>query len=636
MKQVIMGTAGHIDHGKTAMIKALTGIDCDRLKEEKERGITIDLGFAYLSLDNNIQLGIVDVPGHERFVKNMLAGAGGIDFVLLVIAADEGIMPQTREHLAICELLKIKDGLVALTKKDLVEQDWLELVEEEMRDFLQDTFLSQCPIIPVSSKNGENLAELRKAIAVIADRVSPRIFEGTFRLPIDRVFTIKGFGTVVTGTAISGKVSLDQMVTLYPKGLTARIRGIQVHGKQVQEAIAGQRTAINLQGVSRDEVERGDVISVSGGLYPTYILNVSLQLLADAPRPLKDRTRVRFHHGTNEIIGRVHLLDREELLPGEEAYVQFHLEKLLAALPKDRYVIRSYSPIQTIGGGEILEIASKREKKGRREVIEHFAIMDKGEDSQIIEHQFLQAGSSGLKLSELIPRTYLPLSRLKEIYNALEEKGRAIRLPGDTDWLLHKDIYQKLLDEILTQLQTFHSKFPLKLGMSKEELKSKSRISEEKIFLKILQVLEREGKIVMDGEKVRIASHSVQLAGRQEELKGGIEQEYRSAGFQPPDLERVYEKFSIQKPEEKQLINLLLEEKRLVRVKGDMFFHADNLREIEQRLKEFLKKNETISPSEFKELFGVSRKYAIPLLEYFDSKKITMRMGDKRVLRRET
>src|SRR3990170_3646735 len=376
MKQIVMGTAGHIDHGKTALIKAVTGIDCDRLKEEKERGITIDLGFAYLFLDNNIQLGIVDVPGHEKLVKNMLAGAGGIDFVLLVIAADEGIMPQTREHRAICELLKIKDGLVVLTKKDLVEQDWLDLVEEEVRDFLHNTFLSQCPIIPVSSKSGENLDELRKAISLIAGRVPPKINEGTFRLPIDRVFTIKGFGTVVTGTALSGKISLDQSVTIYPRGLTARIREIQVHGKQVGETIAGQRTAINLQGVSKDEIERGDVISISGGLCPTYILNVSLQLLVDAPRPVKDRTRVRFHHGTREIIGRVHLLDREELLPGQEAYVQFHLEEPLAALPKDRYVIRSYSPIQTIGGGEVLEIAPKKVKKGRREVIDHFTIMD--------------------------------------------------------------------------------------------------------------------------------------------------------------------------------------------------------------------------------------------------------------------
>lgn len=635
MKQIVMGTAGHIDHGKTALIKAITGIDCDRLKEEKERGITIDLGFAYLFLDNNIQLGIVDVPGHEKFVKNMLAGAGGIDFVLLVIAADEGIMPQTREHRAICELLKIKDGLVVLTKKDLVEQDWLDLVEEEVRDFLHNTFLSQCPIIPVSSKSGENLDELRKAISLIAGRVPPKINEGTFRLPIDRVFTIKGFGTVVTGTALSGKISLDQSVTIYPRGLTARIRGIQVHGKQVGETIAGQRTAINLQGVSKDEIERGDVISISGGLCPTYILNVSLQLLADAPRPVKDRTRVRFHHGTREIIGRVHLLDREELLPGQEAYVQFHLEEPLAALPKDRYVIRSYSPIQTIGGGEVLEIAPKKVKKGRREVIDHFTIMDRGEESQVIEHQLLQAGNTGLKLTELIPRTHLPPNRLKDIYRSLEEKGKAIKLSGDAYWLLHKDIYQELIDDMLGQLQNFHTKFPLKLGISKEELKSKSLISEEKIFLKLLQELEREGKIVVEGEKVKSAGHSVQLVGRQEELKDAIEHQYLSAGFQPPDLEKVYEKLSIQKAEEQQLVNVLLEEKRLVRVKGDMFFHTESLREIEQGLKDFLKRNGAITPGEFKELFSISRKYAIPLLEYFDSKKITMRMADKRILRRD-
>jgi selenocysteine-specific elongation factor len=636
MKQIVMGTAGHIDHGKTALIKALTGIDCDRLKEEKERGITIDLGFAYLPLANDIVLGIVDVPGHERFVRNMLAGAAGIDFVLLVIAADEGIMPQTREHLAICQLLRIKDGLVALTKKDLVEEDWLELMTEEVRDFLQDTFLDQSPIIPVSSRSGEGIEELREAIAHTASQVPARVSEGTFRLPIDRVFTIKGFGTVVTGTTHTGSIGVDQPVTIYPRGLTARVRGIQVHGKQVTTAIAGQRTAINLQGVSKEEISRGDVISIAGGLYPSYLFNAFLQILPDAPRPLKDRTRIRFHHGTNEIIGRVHLVDTDELLPGQGTYVQFHLEKPLVALPKDRYVIRSYSPIQTIGGGELIEVAPKRIRKGKPGIIEHFILMDKGKDIEIVEHQLLQAGSNGLRLKELIPKTHLPLTRLQEIYQALENNGQAIRLPGEGDWLLHMQVYQELIDHMLEQLKNFHTKFPLKGGISKEELKSRSLITEDKIFLKLLQELERKGKIVVEGEKVRSAQHSVRLEGKLEKLKYNIEREYSAGGFQPPDVEKVCEKLSLRNSDERQLINVLLEEGRLVRVKGDLLYHQDSLKTIEQKLKEFLKKHKTISPGEFKELFQLSRKYAIPLLEYFDSQKLTMRMGDKRILRRES
>jgi len=636
MKQIVMGTAGHIDHGKTALIKALTGIDCDRLKEEKERGITIDLGFAYLPLDDEAILGIVDVPGHERFVRNMLAGAAGIDFVLLVIAADEGVMPQTREHLAICQLLRIKDGLIAITKKDLVEPDWLDLVIEETRDFIKGSFLAGCPIVPVSSRTGEGVEELKRMIAQVAARVPARQIQGTFRLPIDRVFTIKGFGTVVTGTTHTGRIGLDSMVTIYPRGLTARVRGIQVHGKQVKEAIAGQRTALNLQGVGKDEIERGDVVSVAGGLSPSHLVNASLYLLPEAPRPLKNRTRIRFHHGTSEIIGRVLLLDREELSPGEETYVQFYLERPLVALPKDYYVIRSYSPILTIGGGQLLEITTRKVRsKNRQEIKEHLGLLDRGEDAQIVEYHILQAGGEGLRPADLLPRTHLSLEQLRELFGELAKKKILTRVSAEEERFIHQTAYQSLKDQLMRQLDDFHTKFPLKLGVQKEELKSRSLIGEDRLFIKLLNELRDEGRIIIEGDRIRSASHTVRLGDRQEELKREIEQEFYQARFQPPDPEKVYERLSIKDAENRQLINILLEEGKLIRIKGNIYYHEQVLKEIEQGLLEFLKKKGSISPGEFKELFGFSRKYAIPLLEYFDGQKLTMRIGDKRVLRRE-
>lgn len=633
MKQIIVGTAGHIDHGKTSLVKALTGIDTDRLKEEKERGITIDLGFAHLPLEDGIQLGIVDVPGHERFVKNMLAGAGGIDLVLLVIAADEGVMPQTREHLAICEMLKVKDGLVALTKVDMVEEEWLELVKEDLQGFLKGTFLAGRPIVPVSSRTGEGLDLLRRELATMASAVAPKSSEGPFRLPIDRVFIIQGFGTVVTGTLFSGSVKVESSVTVYPKGLPARVRSIQVYGRPVTEAMAGQRTAINLQGLGKEEVERGDVLSASGGLRPTFMLDVSFQLLSDAPRPLKDRSRIRFHHGTNELLGRVRFLDVEELLPGQRAYAQLRLEEPVVALPKDRYVIRSYSPIQTIGGGEILEVAPQKLKKGRKDILQHFETLEKGSGMEVVARQLQEAGINGLRLADLIPRSPLSLDRLKGICSQIAREGWAVTIQEEGGWLVHAQQYSRLLEGIVNRLKAFHARFPLKGGIPKEELKSKSGLVEEKVFSRALKDLERDGRIMVQAEKVRLADHSVQVGGKLGMLKEQIEGEYLAGGNQPPDLEKVFEKLKVQKPEEKELIHVLLEENRLVRIKGDLFYHREAFTQIEGRLKDFLKENGEITPGQFKDLFQISRKYAIPLLEYFDGHRLTVRLGDKRVLR---
>ncbi|MBI4391738.1 MAG: selenocysteine-specific translation elongation factor, partial [candidate division NC10 bacterium] len=370
MKHIIVGTAGHIDHGKTSLVKALTGIDTDRLKEEKERGISIELGFAHLTLPDGLRLGIVDVPGHERFVKTMLAGVGGIDLVILVIAADEGIMPQTREHLHICRLLQIPRGLVALTKRDLVDADWLELVAEEVRTFLKGTFLEGAPVLPVSATTGEGLDALKAALAALAAEAEPKRVEGIFRLPIDRVFTMKGFGTVITGTLLAGSLKVGDEVVVLPEGLRSRVRRLQVHGETVEQAFAGQRTAVNLPGIEVSAIARGSLLCLPGTLRPSTAMDATLTLLEDAPRPLKNRGRIRFHLGTSELLARAVLLDREELPPGQSAYVHLRLESPGAALPQDRFVIRSYRPAVTVGGGMILDPAPPQRRRKRQEILE--------------------------------------------------------------------------------------------------------------------------------------------------------------------------------------------------------------------------------------------------------------------------
>ncbi|RMF85611.1 MAG: selenocysteine-specific translation elongation factor [Nitrospinota bacterium] len=634
MKQVILGTAGHIDHGKTSLIKALTGIDTDRLKEEKERGITIDLGFAYLQFDTETIIGIVDVPGHERFVKNMLAGAAGIDLVLLVIAADEGVMPQTREHLAICELLQVKDGLVALTKTDLVEDEWLELVIEDTREFLRGTFLEGKPIIPVSVRTGEGLDELVAALKREVESVEPKKAEGKFRLPIDRVFTIRGFGTVVTGTLFSGRIRVEERVEVYPKGVTGRVRGIQVHNRPVEEAVAGQRTALNLQGVEKDIIERGDVLARPGHLRPTFMLDATLSYLADAPRPLRNRARIRFHIGTSEIMGRVILLDREELLPGEECYVQYRLEAEALALPRDRYVIRSYSPIVTIGGGEILDVAPRKHRRTHDEWRTRFEILAHGSEREIFLYHLREARLQGLRLHDYLFRTPLDETRLRALIRGLIEQGEAVPLEQETLWVLHPELFTQLKATITSQISSYHDRFPLKPAMALEELRSQLPPMEDRIFLAALTTLQQEGVLVVERDKVRLVGHQVRLGEDQEAILRQIEQEFLAAGWQPPRPEEVFDRLSLHRPEEKELLQVLVDQGQLVRVKDQLFMHRQHVQAAEEKLKAFLQEHREITAAQFRDLLSVSRKFAIPFLEYFDSQRLTMRIGDKRVLRK--
>lgn len=633
MKQIILGTAGHIDHGKTSLIKALTGIDTDRLKEEKERGITIDLGFASLQIDENTTLGIIDVPGHERFVKNMLAGVAGIDFVLLIIAADEGVMPQTREHLAICELLKIKDGIVVLTKKDMVEEEWLALVEEDTRQFLQGTFLAGKPIVAVSSRTGEGLDELLATIKQVVHSIEPKRVEGKFRLPIDRVFTIRGFGTVVTGTLFSGKVSLEDRVMIYPKGLTARVRGIQVHNRPVTEAVAGQRTALNLQGVEKELIERGDVLAHPQHLRPTFMLDATLTYLPEAARPLKNRARIRFHIGTSEIMGRVVLLDREELLPGEACYVQYRLEEQTLALPRDRYVIRSYSPIITIGGGEILDVAPGKRHRLRAGSKAHFDILAHGSEEDIFLYHLQEAKLEGIRLLDYLFRTPLDEKQLQRLLNALAESGKVVYIEKENFWVLHPEIFEHLKTTMLAQVTEYHTKFPLKPALALEELRSQLPKMPEKVFLVALNALQQEAKLLVERDRVRSVSHQITLGADQEALLERIEQEFRQAGFQPPRPEEIFAKLSLQHAQEKELLQVLVDRGVVVRIKDQLFLHREHLQRAEEMLKHFLQEHKEISAGQFRDLLNISRKFAIPFLEYFDNQRITMRVGDNRVLR---
>jgi len=631
MKHVVVGTAGHIDHGKTSLVKALTGIDTDRLPEEKARGITIDLGFAFLEEPDGLTIEIVDVPGHERFIKNMLAGVGGIDLALLVIAADEGVMPQTREHFAICSLLHIQSGLVVLTKTDLVEPDWLELVREDVAGLARGTFLAGGPIVAVSAKTGEGIAELRAALRELAATVPSRGTDQLPRLPIDRVFTIKGFGTVITGTLMAGRLRVDERVEVFPAGVQAKIRGLQAHGRPVTESSAGQRTAVNLQGVERAAVERGNVLGLAGTLVPSVLVDGVLELLPDAPRPLKSRDRVRVHTGTSEIMARVLLLDRQELAPGQSAFARFRLEAPLVALPGDRFVIRSYSPMVTIGGGTLLDIAPPRFKLKAPAHLAHVRLLAEGTPDTVVEEHVRHAGGAGVRVGPLSGRVPFGPQRLRGLLDALQSGGRVVAI--DRDWFVHPESLTRLRGLTVAALEQFHRAAPLRPGMSREELRGRAGAADERVFAHLLTTLEAEGVVRADRDKVRLASHEVRLTAEQQKAADRLEQDFLSAAAAPPSPEEALARAGLSGDEEHELFQVLLEARKLVRVKDSLYFHAQALDVIQDKLVTMLRERKEIGPGDIKDLLGISRKYAIPLLEFFDSRRVTTRVGERRVLR---
>ena len=636
MKHLVMGTAGHVDHGKTALIKRLTGVDTDRLKEEKERGITIELGFASLTLPGGRTLGVVDVPGHERFVRNMVAGAAGIDLVVLVIAADEGVMPQTREHLHICTLLGIRKGFVALTKIDMVDEEWRELVREDVRMFLRGTFLEEAPVVPVSSLTGAGFPELLSTIGKTADEVEEGADVGLFRLPVDRVFTIKGFGTVVTGTLVSGKVATGEEVEISPVGLRARVRGIQVHNRTVEMAEAGQRTAINLQGIDREMVERGHVLTGPGSLTASQRLDCVYRHLSGAGRKLKNRTLVRFHTGTSEVMARMILLDRDDLEPGGECCVQLVLEVPLAAVAGDRFVVRSYSPVTTIGGGVIVDPLPAKHKRSSAGVLLEFQRLAGGEDEEKTAVILERAGIGGVTEKLLVVRTGIRGRELRRRLEGMFSAKRAVLVDRDEMRVLSYPVYEAFQAEILRQLRGYHERYPLQEGLSREELRTTLERGDgvgQKIFTMALRDLEKREEIIAEKEMIRLTGHRVHLKGEMEELREELSIVYRDGGLAPPTVREVLERFSDRKKEIASLIQVMTREGVLVRISEDLNFHRDALAKLREDYRRLLIRDVQATPASFKELTGLSRKFIIPLMEYFDMTKLTMRAGDHRILR---
>ncbi len=636
MKSFIIGTAGHIDHGKSALVRALTGTDPDRLPEEKRRGITIDLGFADLQLDD-LKLGFVDVPGHERFIKNMLAGAHGIDLLALVIAADEGVMPQTREHFDICRLLGVRNGLIVITKKDLIEEEMLPLVEDEARALVAGSFLEGAPILAVSAKTGAGLTELKTQLVEIGKRVPPRSGDFVMRLPIDRAFSMKGFGTVVTGTLISGQIAEADELELLPPGNKVRVRGLQVHGQAVKQAHAGQRTAVNLAGVDTVQVERGMVLAPAGGLRPAQIIDVWIDVLPGA-RAVRTRSRVRFHIGAAEVLGRVTVLaGPSEIAAGAGALAQLRLEAPVVALHDDRFVLRSYSPADTIGGGRVVNpFAAKHRRKEIEQTTQLLRSLMSSERATKLASFVRLSGKHGVRVSDLAALTGWTNEVLAQ--TAAQAVGQNSVLDSGGVYL-SSESFQQLSDEVVAELERHHKREPLARGMLRETLREKLFAhSLPELFGAVIGRLEAKALVESEKDVIRSSGHRVDLTDQDAKLSEQIEKAYRDAGVAAPTLDEAMARAGIaatQRVQARKIVQLLLDGRKLVRVQGEMFMHAEVIKTLQTRLHDYGAAHEParlIDVPTFKTLAGVSRKYAIPLLEYFDREQVTRRAGDKRLI----
>ncbi|UCF31454.1 MAG: selenocysteine-specific translation elongation factor [bacterium] len=632
---IIVGTAGHIDHGKTSLVKVLTGVDTDRLKEEKERGITIELGFAPLTLPSGVRIGLVDVPGHERFVKNMVAGATGIDLVLLVVAADEGVMPQTREHLDICHLLGTAGGIVALTKTDLVDAEWLDMVTEDVREYLRGTFLDNAPIVPFSSVDGSGGDRLLSELERMAEQVRPRSAAGVFRLPIDRVFSMKGFGTVVTGTLISGKVEVGEEVLFYPGERRAKLRGIQVHGESVRDSAAGTRTALNLQGIDKEEIRRGQTAARPGSLQSTLMLDAQVRLLGTAARPLKNRDRVRLHMFTDEVMTRAAVLDGDMIEPGGEGLIQLRLESPAVALPGDLFILRSYSPMTTIGGGRVLDPLPPKRRRGRRSVLDHLTLLDTDNLAERIAAHLTEAGDHGMAIKQVAIRAGTSVPEALKILTGLGE-GERVVTSGEGDGVLaySADSFDRLKHRLVQAVAKYHSAHPTRTGIGREELRMRvARQLPDRPYRNLLTALEGRGEICVEGDNVRIAGYRATLTPEQEELAKKVISLVDSGGVAVPMLPEMSEELSTGVDQLKPVLNLLAERGDLVRIKDDYFIHPSAHQRLLEAIQEHFRKKDELTLTDFREIVTTTRKWMIPLLEYLDRTQVTMRKGDVRIKR---
>ncbi|MFQ5817098.1 MAG: selenocysteine-specific translation elongation factor [Terriglobia bacterium] len=657
MKNVIVGTAGHIDHGKSVLVQALTGTDPDRWEEEKRRGITIDLGFAHLDLPatptplpagqrpanggapepaaadgDDLRLGFVDVPGHERFVRNMLAGVGGIDLVLLVVAADESVKPQTREHFDICRLLGIERGLVALTKTDLVEPDLVELVRTEVEDFVQGSFLAGAPVVPVSARASQGLEQLKEALRHVALSVPGKDSTHYFRLPIDRAFLMKGFGTVVTGTLVSGSVARDEDVEVFPARRRVRVRGVQVHNQPVARARAGQRTALNLAGVEPGELARGMTLAAAALFEPTERVDVLLDLLPSA-RPLKHRARVHFHQGTAELIAEVLLLDRSELKPREQAFAQLRLDAPALLLPGDRFIIRQFSPVITIGGGRVLDALARKHKRNDPASLAHFATLARAAPDEVLASFIATAPRAAVSLRHLVARTGWRESELRAALERLRSSGRVRLLAPSPLSVAATARLTRLAAEAVSVVDAFHRREPLREGIPKEELRERVFAGAQELFDSVLSELTTAGTLALAGDVIKRAGRAVTFTPEEAEARATIEQAFARSGLTAPSRKEVLAKLKVEPKRAEKIVQLLLREKIVVKVSENLLFHHTALARLRALVRTYRQqKGERISVTAFKELAGVTRKYAIPLLEYLDRERVTRRVGNDRVI----
>ena len=630
MKHVIIGTAGHVDHGKTLLVKALTGIDTDRLQEEKKRGITIELGFAHLDWEDGTQAGIVDVPGHEKFIKNMLAGAGGIDLAMLVVAADEGFMPQTVEHLGILSLLGIKEGLVVITKADTVDPEWVDMIREDVKEQVKGTFLENKPIMAVSAYTGEGIPELREHLRKLVQQTGEKSLRTPFRLPVDRVFSVEGFGTVVTGTLIEGSMSEDEIAELVPSGLTAKIRNLQVHGKDVTTAYAGQRVAVNLAGLKKSDIQRGDAVAKPGTVHVGQMLDVRLQNLKGSQRVILNNSQVHFYHGASVLLAKVVLLDRDKLEPGDSCYAQVRFTDNIAAKAGDRFVIRFYSPLETIGGGVVLEDAPLRHKRGDKAVLEALKIKESGSGDQKVIQTIAEEGIVLPDCKKLAARLAMDEGELQHELEQLVSRGKALEiLPGR---YLASSVLDKQWDNCQKLLSDYHGKNPLHAGMRLAELR-------QKLFPKtdlpvadgILRELQAEGKIKRVADRYALQEFEVKLTKRQNAFKDKLMKIYRDAGLEAPSTDEVWPMFQPkEKDEAKQVLESLVSGGQLVMLSPQIVVYKDVYAALLTTLKEWFAQHETVTLAEYRDKMNTSRKYALAALEYFDRNHMTKKDGDFR------
>jgi len=631
MNHSIIGTAGHVDHGKTCLIKALTGIDTDRLEEEKKRGITIELGFAYLTLPDGSRAGIVDVPGHERFIKNMLAGAGGIDMALLVIAADEGVMPQTREHLGILSMLDIKSGIVALTKSDLVEPDWLEFVLEDVKTELYGTFLQDAPIIPVSSITGDGIELLREEIFRRVQNVQPKNVSRSFRMPVDRVFTMKGFGTVVTGTLIEGTLATGDPVMIYPNAATSKVRNLQVHGQDVETAYAGQRVAVNLAAMKKDEVDRGDTLAQPGSMEPSMMLDVKLNVFSDTAREIENGSVLHLYHGTRNTLCKAILLDRDVLKAGESCYAQLRMSENIAVKSGDRYIVRFYSPIETIGGGEILESNPTKQKRFQQLALDRLAIKECGTSGEKSLLAVLESSPKFTPLDDIAKRRQMSVTALRQELEQVDDSDLLVKITEKV--IIHADFWRTLEKELTELLRQYHEKNPLQLGMRLDELKQRLLPDcEPTVADAVVERFVQEKVIKTERQRASVNSFTINLSVEQKRLNDEIEALYRDAGLSVPELDELLERYPNQTVAVKQVIQSMVEQGTLINITAQIYLHRESFLGALDEMEKIQADCGVISLGDFRDRAGTSRKFALPILNYCDNRKLTKRTGDLRKL----